>query len=122
MGSFLPVPRIYWSIGSGADNANSWLNFRGQQFGLNPRQSAYHGYEAKIMASMAPTVNKNLDLIVAFTDRHYILTAEKPEAEGCPVSLPDLKSWYKKFGPQDSNELGHKLTKPSISQKLKRGQ
>jgi hypothetical protein len=110
----------YWAIGSGAQNAISWLNFRGHQFGVSPRQSAYHACEAKIMASMAPTVNKNLEMIVAFANRHYILTSDKPEVEGCPVSLSELKTLYKKFGPQDTNELGHKIAKPQlVSRRLK---
>jgi hypothetical protein len=101
----------FHSIGSGAYNANAWLNYRSQQLGLNPRQSVYHAYEAKIMAEQAPTVNKNLEIVVAFAGRHYPLTAEKPVAEGCPISFNELKGLYKKLGPQDTNELGHSKTK-----------
>jgi hypothetical protein len=97
----------HWAIGAGAYNASFWLNFRNQQLGLNPKQSAYHAYEAKVMASTAPTVNSNLDLLIAFANRYYLLTQEKPTADGCPVSIPELKKMFKKYGPQGTNSLGH---------------
>jgi hypothetical protein len=101
----------YWAIGSGAQNAVSWLNFRCQQLGLSPKQSIYHAYEARVMANMAPTVNRDVEMLVAFANRHYVLTAEKPEIEGCPISLPELRSLYEKLGPQNTNELGHKIAR-----------
>jgi hypothetical protein len=104
----------HWSIGTGSYNANSWLNFRKQQLGLHPVQSAYHTYEAKLMANSAPTVNANLEAVVAFADRHYLLTQEKQEEEGCPVSLSEMKSLYKRLGPQNTNELGYKIPKPQL--------
>jgi hypothetical protein len=108
----------YCAIGTGAQNAISWLNYRQQQLGLRPLQSTYHAYEAKLMADMAPTVNRNVEMAVAFSDREYVLRADKPEIEGCPVSLPELKRLYKQYGPQDTNRLGHS-PEPSIARKLK---
>jgi hypothetical protein len=111
----------HMAIGSGAYNADFWLRFRGQQLGLNLRQSACHAYEAKTMAAKAPTVNTNIDMVVAFADRHYVLSNEKPEAEGCPCSLTELAAMYPKYGPQSTYELGHQSpTKPLASQKSKR--
>jgi hypothetical protein len=111
----------HMAIGSGAYNADFWLRFRGQQLGLNLRQSAYHAYEAKVMAAKAPTVNTNIDMVLAFTDRHYILSDEKPEAEDCPFSLTELVAMYPKYGPQNTHALGHQpLPKPSVSRKSKR--
>jgi len=113
----------HMAIGSGAYNADFWLRFRNQQLGLNLRQSAYHAYEAKAMATKAPTVNTNIDMVLAFADRYYILSDEKPEAEGCPFSLRELVTMYPKYGPQNTYELGHQpLPKPSVSRKSKRGQ
>jgi hypothetical protein len=113
----------HMSIGSGAYNADFWLRFRGQHLGLNLRQSAYHAYEAKVMAAKAPTVNTNIDMVLAFADRHYILSDEKPEPEGCPFSLTELVAMYPKYGPQRTHELGHQPTPtPSVSRKSKRGQ
>jgi hypothetical protein len=113
----------HMAIGSGAYNAEFWLNFRNQQLGNSPRQSAYHAYEAKRMAAAAQTstVNTNIDMALAFADRHYILTDEKPEAEGCPFSLTELKAMYPQYGPQSTHELGHQsMPKPSVSRKSKR--
>jgi hypothetical protein len=102
-------------IGSGARNAHFWLKFRDQHFGMNPKQSAYHAYEAKIMAARAPTVNSNTEIVVAFSDRHYVLSAEHPSPEGCPVSLTELQTAYLKYGPQDTNPLGHKVSSKKTS-------
>jgi hypothetical protein len=104
----------HWAIGSGAYNATQWLNFRNQQLGLHPVQSAYHAYEAKIMASQAPTVNRNLEVVVAYADRHYFLSQEHPEVSGCPVSIPQLKKMFKQYGPRDANAIGH----PSMFRRL----
>ncbi len=95
------------TIGSGSQNANFWLNFRHQQLGLNPKQSAYHAYEAKVMAAKAPTVNNNLEMVIATADQHYLLTEERPEVENCQFSLTELKSMFSKYGPRDTNKLGH---------------
>lgn len=101
----------YCTIGTGAYNANMWLNFRHQQFGLNAKQSIYHAYEAKVMANMTPTVNTNLEAVIAFADRHYLLTDEKPTVDGCPISLSELRSMFREHGPQDTNKLGHQKIK-----------
>ncbi len=95
------------TIGSGGPNADFWLKFRNQQLGNNPKQSAYQAYEAKVMAANAPTVNNNTEIVMAFKDRHYLLTDEKPQVEGCPVSLTELRALYPKYGPQSTYELGH---------------
>jgi hypothetical protein len=97
----------HMTIGSGAYNAELWLNFRSQQLGNNPKQSAYHAYEAKVMAASSPTVNDNTEIVLAFADRHYILSEEKPEVEGCPFSLVELRELYPKYGPQNTAQLGH---------------
>jgi hypothetical protein len=108
------------SIGSGAYNATFWLNFRGQQLGLSPKQSAYHAYEAKLMAETAPTVNANVDMVIASADQHYLLTIEKPAPTGSPVSLDDLRVMYKKYGPQSTIDLGHKTKEPSTKRSTKK--
>ena len=111
----------HMAIGSGSYNAEFWLKYRAQQLGRNPRQSAYHAYEAMKMAANAPTVNKNMEIVMAFADRGYTLTAEYPEPEGCPFSLTELNAMYPKYGPQDTFEIGHQPMK-STSQKSKRKQ
>jgi hypothetical protein len=97
----------HMAIGTGAYNAEFWLKFRSQQLGNNPKQSAYHAFEAKTMAAKAPTVNANIDMVLAFADRHYVITDEFPEPNGCPFSLTEMRELYKKYGPQNTVELGH---------------
>jgi hypothetical protein len=109
----------HMTIGTGGPNAEFWLNFRNQQLGNNPMQSAYHAFEAKRMAASAPTVNKNIDLVMAFADRHYILSDEKPEVEGCPFSLAELVAMYPKYGPQSTYGLGHAVAISTRARKAK---
>ena len=107
----------FCAIGTGSYNANAWLNYRQQQFGMNLRQSAYHAYESRLMAGSAPTVNKNLEILVAMQEKHYFLNAETPEVDGCPISIPELRSLYKKLGPQETNRLGHQTPKADKKRK-----
>lgn len=103
------------TIGTGSPNADFWLKVRGQQLGNSPRQSLYHAYEAKIMATNAPTVNKHLELVVATAEGSYILTDEKPDSPNADASITELEHMFKKYGPQSTLEIGHK-PKPSASQ------
>jgi hypothetical protein len=109
-------PGLY-CIGTGSYNAQFWLNFRRQTLGLSPKQSAYHGYEAKIMASKAPTVNNNIELLVASNDRSFYLTEEKPSVGGCPVSLTELRTMFDAYGPRSTHAIGHQQPKPLTSRK-----
>lgn len=81
--------------------------YRGQNLSLSIRQSAYHAYEAKIMAARAPTVNQTVEMIVALPGKTYHLTKEKPRIEGCPVSLTELQEMFARYGPQDTRGLGY---------------
>jgi hypothetical protein len=111
----------YSAIGTGAENAHSWLNYRGQYLGRSVRQSVYHAYEAKRMAARAPTVNENIEIAVILPGaKSFHLTDETPEIDGCPVSLSELESMFTKYGPQTTSLLGHpkpvsKKSKPDRS-------
>lgn len=108
----------YTAIGTGAENAISWLNYRSQGLGRNIEQSAYHAFEAKEMASRAPTVNNVVEMaIVTPGGKSFHLTTRTPEVEDCPVSLAQLEKWLKKYGPQNTEALGHKPPKLLAAQK-----
>lgn len=111
----------HWAIGSGAYNANFWLNYRGQTLSRSIKQSAYHAYEAKLMAARAPTVNDNIEIVVATPEASWYLTKEVPEREGCEVSLLELEHQFKRYGPQNTYDLGFK-PKQSAARKAKQGQ
>jgi hypothetical protein len=98
----------YAAIGTGADNAHFWLNYRGQYLGRALKQSVYHAYEAKRMAAKAPTVNESIEIAIVLPGaKSFHLTDETPEIEGCPVSLPELESMFTKYGPRTTSLLGH---------------
>jgi hypothetical protein len=104
------------TIGTGGDNASFWLNYRQHTLARSIRQSAYHAYEAKIMAAKAPTVNDNIEIVIATAERSWYLTKEQPEQEGCDVSLLELEQMFKKYGPQNTYDLGF-ITKAPTSRK-----
>lgn len=104
------------TIGTGSYNATFWLNYRQQTLGRSIKQSAYQAYEAKAMAAKSPTVNSDIEIIVATAEKSWYLSKEKPEAEGCGVSLLELQQMFKKYGPQNTDEIGHKPN-PSVSRK-----
>jgi hypothetical protein len=68
------------------------------------------------MASKSPTVNDNIEIVVATLEKSWLLTKETPEREGCEVSLLELEKMFNKYGPQNTHDLGYK-TKPVTSRK-----
>lgn len=97
----------YATIGTGGQNANTWLDYRRQVLGLNAKQSAYHAYEAKQMAARAPTVNDKIEIAVVLPNGTHHLSEENPVLDGCPVSLPELDAMFLRFGPRKTEDLGH---------------
>ncbi len=97
----------FHTIGVGSVNANFWLTYRGQGMGMGLRRSAYHCYEAKIMAEKSPHVGKgDIEMLIVSADRKpWLLTPDHPTDLDCPVSLTELKVLFEKHGPQNTNDL-----------------
>jgi len=97
----------FHTIGSGSTNATFWLTYRGQGMEMGLRRSAYHCYEAKIMAEKSPHVGKDdiEMLIVPPSGKPFLLLPGHPEREGCPVSLTEMKRMFEKYGPQNTDDL-----------------
>lgn len=98
-------------IGTGSYNANVWLNYRHQHLGLNIKQSALHVYESSLMASSAPTVNDDVEMLIA-TKEHSYYCARQVSTPDCELSLKELARIAKKYGPKSTDDLGF----PSIQQ------
>jgi hypothetical protein len=96
----------YFAIGVGSYNANFWLNYRRQVLGMNVEQSALHAYEASRMASTAPTVNRDIEVLMATAKGGFHFSREVPNPKGSPVSLPWLVSMAKKYGPRNTGPVG----------------
>jgi len=114
----------FCAIGIGSRNANFWFRYRGQTLGHSVRQSAYHAYEAKVMAANAPTVNDKTEILIATPGQGPFYFSETlPADPKSPTSLPELKSMFLKYGPQDTRkDLGHPvIVSPSISRKSRPG-
>lgn len=108
----------YCVIGSGGNNAQFWLHYRGQVLGRNVKQSVYQAYEAKRMAVKSPTVNEKIEIAIVLPgEKAYHLNDETPIIEGCPVSLPELETMFKKYGPQETSSLGFPKNPPLTAQK-----
>jgi hypothetical protein len=97
----------FHAIGVGSGNATFWLTCRGQNMGMGLRRSAYHCYEAKIMAEKSPHVGKDdIEMLIVPRDGEpFLLMPDHPEREGCPVSLTEMKELFEKYGPQNTDDL-----------------
>jgi len=93
-------------FGSGAYNASMWLNYRRQRLGLNIVQSALHAYEASRMAASAPTVNDDIEIVVALKDRFFYMSRETPTPSGSPISITQLQTLARRHGPRSTDVLG----------------
>lgn len=64
----------FGAIGLGSFNANMWFNQRHQKLSLSVRQSALHAYEASRMAASAPSVNEDIEILIATKERVFHIT------------------------------------------------
>jgi hypothetical protein len=92
-------------IGSGGYNASFWLNYRRQHLGLSLRQSAYHAYEASKMASKAPTVNDDIEIMVATKREVFHTSSKHPPKPGSPITLEQLSNLFLEYGPRSTGVL-----------------
>jgi hypothetical protein len=106
------------TIGLGAHAANFWLNYRRQVWGCSVRQSAYHAYEAERLTT-EPSSDVNMELVIATKEKTFHLTHDVPELDGCPVSFSELEKMFSKYGPRDTNDLGHPKSLTPASGKSK---
>jgi hypothetical protein len=106
-GSMHPLSMPGFSaVGTGANNATFWLMYRSQNLGMGLLRSAYHAYEAKLMAESSPHVGKDdIEMIVASADQWHVLTKDNPEPQGCAVSLLRLKELWNKYGVPGTDDL-----------------
>jgi hypothetical protein len=89
------------------DNAMFWLSNRRQVMGMGLKRSAYHAYEAKLMAEKSAHVNDHIDMLIAGKgEKSWFVSTHRPElGVGSPVSLPDLKRWHEEYGPRNTEGL-----------------
>jgi hypothetical protein len=94
------------AVGTGASGALFSLCQRDQTMAMGLRRSAYHTYESKLMAERSPHVGKaDIQMLIANQERADLLTEQEPEHPGCPVSLTEMKEMFKKYGPQNTDDL-----------------
>ena len=96
----------YFTVGSGSYNANGWLNYRGQTLGMSVAQSALHAYESSVMAASAPTVNTDIEVLIATAKDQFHLSGRNPSNPGCPISISWLRSMAKRYGARRTDALG----------------
>lgn len=99
----------FGAIGTGSEHAIFWLSRRQQMFGHVPLRSAYHAYEAKIMAESSPHVNEHLDIIVATDDEHWFSSTHRIDhriPEHPEINIKNLKRLWKRYGTRDTSNLG----------------
>jgi hypothetical protein len=97
----------FMAIGTGGPNAMFWLSYREQSLGMSLLRSAYHVFEAKLMAEHSPYVGKDdIEMLILMPTMWYLLNEKNQSYDGCPVSLVELKELIKKFGPSATDSLG----------------
>jgi 20S proteasome alpha/beta subunit len=95
----------FGAIGSGSSNAVFWLSYRNHNLSFSVRRSAYHAFEAKIMAESSAFVNEKLDMVMANRDQSFIVTDTEPAPPGAPVSLIELREMFSVYGPKTTDDL-----------------
>lgn len=83
-----------------------WLSHREQRLGMSVRRSAYHAYEAKLLAEDSPHVNDHIDMLIANKNEHWFSSTHLPErGKGSPVTLANLREWFETYGPRRTDDL-----------------
>jgi hypothetical protein len=93
------------AIATGMGAAMFWLSYRNHNLGMGVKKAAYHAFEAKIMAETSPFVNDQIDLIIANKEKHYIIKRNRPNPEGIPITVPELRKLLRKYGPRETDDL-----------------
>jgi hypothetical protein len=96
------------TIGTGGYNADLWLDYRQQHLGLSVKQSIYHAYEASRMASKSPTVNEDIEMLVATREGCVYTSKKEPEVAGFPLSLKTLAEIFNERKARGTDDLGFK--------------
>jgi hypothetical protein len=92
-------------IGAGFTNASAWLNHRGQRLDFGVKRSLYHAFEASRMAASAPSVNEDVEILIATKDAHGYFSPRRSEPGPFDISIPELEKMYRKHGPQSTERI-----------------
>jgi len=92
----------YAAIGTGLDKAMFWLSYRRHNLTMSAKLSAFHAYEAKLMAESSAHVNEHIDLIIARHGAFWSQTSHDagPPPPECPITLRELERMREEFGPK----------------------
>jgi hypothetical protein len=83
-----------------------WLSHRGQRLGMSIKRSAYHAYEAKLLAEDSPHVNDHIDMLIANKKEYWFCSTHRPEmGKGSPVTLANLREWRETHSPRGTEDL-----------------
>ena len=94
------------AIGSGEGNAMFWLSYRNHNKSFSVKRSAYHAFEAKVMAESSPFVNDKLDLLVASRDKWSFVSDALPTPPEATFTLSDLRAMFETYGPKNTETMG----------------
>ena len=98
----------FGAIGSGLSNAMFWLSYRNHNLGFPVRRSAYHAFEAKIMAESSPHVNEKLDMLIANKDKWSLISDNLPASGNVgnpPITIQELWEMLSLYGPKQTEDL-----------------
>ncbi|MGB6476862.1 MAG: hypothetical protein WBF04_22645 [Candidatus Sulfotelmatobacter sp.] len=99
----------FGAVGIAAAQTTFWLSHRAQRLGMSVRRSAYHAYEAKVLAEDSPHVNDHIDMLIANKDKYWFSSTHPMQGPdlgaGSPVTIADLREWFGTHRPRDTDDL-----------------
>ena len=89
------------------DNTHDKERFSGITSGQLPQRDDANAIARVLwkVASSAPTVNKNTDMVIATAKRGFLLAYDRPPSADSPINLDELKRMAKKYGPKNTEAL-----------------
>jgi hypothetical protein len=93
------------AIGSGSDNAMFWMSYRNHNWTLPVRRSAYHAFEAKVMAESSPFVNEKVEMIIASRDKWFPISENGLEIPDAPITLAEMRELFLIYGPKNTEGI-----------------
>jgi hypothetical protein len=86
-----------------------WLSHRAQRLGMSVKRSAYHAYEAKVLAEDSPHVNEHIDMLIANKDKYWFSSTHPIQGPdlgaGSPVTIANLREWFETHRPRSTDDL-----------------
>jgi hypothetical protein len=107
----VPIPGHY-TIGSGAYNASLWLHRRDQHLGMSVHRSILHAVEASQFASSAPTVNSEIEMVIATKDCMAMRSTRDHSEDHTEFPITAILAEVQELAPKSTKEISFRRLDP----------